>query len=266
MTRDRGKRFQSRLVGPAVAAYITLGPMRTPGPLLAAGRDADIFEYGPGLVLRRSREGHVMTPEARVMDYARAQGFPVPAVEEVSNDGLELVMERIDGVDMVTAMSKRPWTIGYQGEVLAELHQRLHQIAAPAWVAEARVGRGEHLVHLDLHPLNVILGPNGPVVIDWSNAARGDPDVDVALAWVLMAAGSVPTNRLVGVVLERARSTLVRGFLSAFDTANVARRLGEVVAFKVQDPHMSSAEQACMWRLVDEVDAATRAEPERLPG
>ena len=60
-----------------------------PGPLLAAGRDADIFEYGSGLVLRRSREGRSMAREAQVMEYVRSQGFPVPAVEEVSDDGLQ---------------------------------------------------------------------------------------------------------------------------------------------------------------------------------
>ena len=47
---------------------------------------------------------------------------------------------------------------------------------------------------MDLHPLNVMIGAEGPVVIDWPNAARGDPVVDVVLAWVLMAAGEVPTN------------------------------------------------------------------------
>ena len=79
-----------------------------PGPLLAAGRDADIFEYGPGLVLRRSREGRSMAMEARVMEYVRSQGFPVPAVEEVSDDGLSMVIERIEGTDMVATMTKRP--------------------------------------------------------------------------------------------------------------------------------------------------------------
>ena len=38
--------------------------VKEPGPLLAAGREADIFEYGPGLVLRRSREGYSMASQA----------------------------------------------------------------------------------------------------------------------------------------------------------------------------------------------------------
>ncbi len=32
------------------------GMLRPAGPLVASGRDSEIFEYGPGLVLRRSRK------------------------------------------------------------------------------------------------------------------------------------------------------------------------------------------------------------------
>ena len=38
-----------------------------------------------------------MTAEARIMEYARENGYPVPAVESVSDDGTALIMERIDG-------------------------------------------------------------------------------------------------------------------------------------------------------------------------
>jgi aminoglycoside phosphotransferase (APT) family kinase protein len=41
------------------------------------------------------------------------------------------------------------------------------------------------LVHLDLHPLNVLCTRRGPVVIDWPAAARGAPGVDVALTWAV---------------------------------------------------------------------------------
>jgi hypothetical protein len=83
--------------------------------LLASGRDADIFEYGPGLVLRRSRAGHSMALEARIMEYARAHGYPVPAVDHVSDDGTELVLERLDGPTMLAILSRRPWTIREHG-------------------------------------------------------------------------------------------------------------------------------------------------------
>jgi aminoglycoside phosphotransferase (APT) family kinase protein len=227
------------------------GPgMKAPGPLLASGRDPDIFEYGPGLVLRRSRAGRSLAEETQIMEYVRAQGYPSPAVEEVSDDGLAMVMERIDGVDMVAAMSKRPWTIPKYGAVLADLHRRLHELAGPEWLPDAPVGGGERLLHLDLHPLNVMIGPRGPMVIDWTSASRGDPAVDVALAWVLLEAGQVQTNSLLALILGRARALLVKAFLRSCDLDQVRGRLREVVAWKVQDPNMSTSEQARMWELV----------------
>jgi aminoglycoside phosphotransferase (APT) family kinase protein len=224
--------------------------MREPGPLLASGRDADIFEYGPGLVLRRARTGRSLAHEARVMEYARAQGFPVPAVEELSHDGADMVMERLDGMDMVAVLAKRPWTVTTKGRVLAELHHRLHEIDAPVWLSPSPVGPGDRLLHLDLHPLNVMITSKGPMVIDWTGACGGEPQVDVALAWVLLTAGAIPGGRLVSRVLGAGRALLVHAFLASFDRTDVARHLEDVVAWKVSDPHMSAGEQARMWDLV----------------
>ncbi len=200
-----------------------------------------------------------MAREAQVMEYARSRGFPVPAVEEVSDDGLNLVMERIDGPDMVTLMSKHPWSIPRQGRVLADLHRRLHELTAPDWLRDAPVGRGDRLLHLDLHPLNVMMSPRGPVVIDWAGACRGDPAVDVALAWVVMAAGEVPTGRFIGMILGRARSALVKSFVNSFDVDVVKQCLNDVVTWKVADPHLSVAEQARMWQVVMEAGGGAAA-------
>ena len=200
-----------------------------------------------------------MSGEARVMEYVHSQGFPVPTVEEVSDDGLTMVMERIEGADMVAMMSKRPWAIPRVGRVLADLHRRLHELGAPDWLHDAPVGRGDRVLHLDLHPLNVMMGSRGPVVIDWTGACRGDPTVDVTLAWVLMAAGEVPTGRFIGMVLGRARAALVKSFVDSFDVDVVKQRLHEVVAWKVLDPHMSDAEQARMWEVVKEAGAGAPA-------
>jgi aminoglycoside phosphotransferase (APT) family kinase protein len=222
---------------------------------LASGRDSDIFEYGPGLVLRRSREGHSMATEARTMSFMRDRGYPVPAVEELSDDGLDMVMERIDGVTMVEAIGKSPWTIRRQGATLADLHRRLHDIEAPEFLPPAPVGTGTKVIHLDLHPLNVMIGPKGVWVIDWPNAHRGDPNVDIGLAWVLMAAGQIPGGGLKARLMGFGRSLLVNGFLSHFDRLAVGRLVRQIVEMKVQDPHMSEAEIAGMWNVVQQAEA-----------
>jgi aminoglycoside phosphotransferase (APT) family kinase protein len=234
---------------PASLAIATLGQVRAPGRLLAFGRDADIFEYGPGLVLRRCRQGRSMLDEARTMEYARAHGYPVPAVESISDDGTDLVMERVDGPSMLAALGSSPWTVRHQGRVLARLHHRLHEIEAPGFLPPAPVGAGERLVHLDLHPMNVILGARGPVVIDWANAAGGDPAVDVALAWILLAAGEVPGGPLTRLLVRFGRVQLVRSFLSQVDLAAATAPLRAVVAWKVADRNLSPLERQRMWRV-----------------
>jgi Ser/Thr protein kinase RdoA (MazF antagonist) len=191
-----------------------------------------------------------MATEARTMEYVRAQGYPVPAISELSDDGTDLVMERVDGPSMLDDIERRPWTVRRQGRVLGALHRQLHAIAAPDWLADAPFGAGDRLLHLDLHPMNVIATERGPVVIDWPNARRGAADSDVALTWVLLAAGGIPTGRVKATVLGWGRQLLTNGLLAGFDRDAIASQLHDVVEWKATDPHMSAAERAAMHALV----------------
>ena len=107
------------------------------------------------------------------------------------------------------------------------------------------------LLHLDLHPGNVMLTADGPVVIDWSNAAAGPGPADVAEAWLLLAAAGVPGSALDRAVAAVGRSLLVRAFLAATDRRAAARYLPDVLERRRRDPHMAPAELAAMARLVD---------------
>lgn len=196
-----------------------------------------------------------MTMEARTMAFMREQGYPVPAVEELSDDGFDMVMERIEGVTMVEAIGKAPWTVRRQAATLADLHHRLHEIEAPDFLSPAPVGTGTKVIHMDLHPLNVMIGPKGTFVIDWPNARRGDPDVDVGLAWVLMAAGQIPGGGPKARLMGLGRSLLVNGFISYFDRHSVVPLLRSIVEMKTQDPHMSETEVANMWNVVRQAEA-----------
>ncbi|MHB8464989.1 MAG: phosphotransferase [Acidimicrobiales bacterium] len=224
--------------------------MREPGPLIASGRDADIFDYGPGLVLRRSRHPRSIAAEARIMEYVRAQGYPVPAIEEVSSDGLSIVMERIDGIPMVDVLGKRPWTLRRNADVLADLHLRLHRIEGPDWLPVAPGAAGDRLVHFDLHPLNVMVGHDGPIVIDWANARRGHPASDVALTWVLNMSGRIEAGAVMAVLMRLGRTAFANRFMSHFDRTEVSDHLAAIVEWKAQDANMSAVEVDAMRALV----------------
>ena len=191
-----------------------------------------------------------MANEAKTMEFVRSHGYPSPRVSEVSDDGLDLVMERIDGPTMVEAFGARPWRIGRMAGQLADLHVSLHELPAPLWLNRAPCGEGDRLLHMDLHPLNVLMASSGPVVIDWTNASRGDPSVDVAVTWALIAAGEVPAGRAEALLVGVGRKLLVRRFLKPFAGDHLRSILAEVVPWKCKDPNMSDLEQARMWSLL----------------
>lgn len=192
-----------------------------------------------------------MAVEAKTMNYLRTHGYPIPAVAEVSADGTELVMERIKGASLLAELSQRPWTLYQHGKVLADLHRRLHEIPAPPWLTAAPGSPGNKVVHLDLHPLNVIMSPDGPVVIDWTNAAQRVGATDVALTWVLLATAGIPTGRLKASFLGRFRTMFVNAFLSQFVAEDVHRELAAVVEWKIRDTNMTTSEKDAMQSLLN---------------
>jgi aminoglycoside phosphotransferase (APT) family kinase protein len=220
--------------------------------LLASGRDGDIFEYAPGLVLRKTRDGRSIAHEARTMRYVADHGYPVPRVEEVRADGTEIVMERIDGPIMADAMVRPPWKLGDHLRILADLHDQLHEIPGPDWLA-AMPGGGDRLLHLDLHPLNVIMSPRGPIVIDWPNARRGDPMADVALTYALIRCGRIPLPRPVAAALGALRAPVLRRtFAKRYVGPAFYRQVAEMAELKCFDKNMAPDELRRLRGLAEE--------------
>jgi len=165
------------------------GPEPEVGRRIASGRSADVYEYGPGRVLRRRRKAPVDAAEPTVMRAVASAGFPVPAVHRV--DRHDMVLDRVDGIDLLSVLGKQPWRAWRIGRTLAELHVRLAAIpvdpADPAVTGlPVRVGPAEVFFHGDLHPGNIIDSSDGPIVIDWEGAGLGARDADVATTWLLL--------------------------------------------------------------------------------
>jgi tRNA A-37 threonylcarbamoyl transferase component Bud32 len=226
--------------------------------LITAGRDCDIYDRGPLLVLRRSRSGRSQAAEAIVMDYLHTQGYPVPAIEDVSADGTEVLMERIDGPTMLEAIARRPTSLPAQARALAHLHRRLHRLAAPAYLPASPVGQGAQLVHMDLQPSNVILGSRGPVVVDWSNASAGPAAADVGAAWLSMEAARTPHAGIRMKAASMVRSYMVRLFLDHLEREPAVRYLRALLAWKASDPNTSLDEIESMWRVVEREERRQR--------
>lgn len=178
-----------------------------PGPLLASGRAADVYDIGDGKVLRRYRaERHDLDTEVRVMRHVAERGYPVPTVH--SFHSTDLVMDRVDGPTMLESLDAAPWKLLWHARVLARLQRKLARIAAPDWLlANGDTSkRAQSVLHLDLHPMNVILSRRGPVVIDWTNAAGGPAGFDGAMTFVEISTypTSSPRDRIGQQVFTRS--------------------------------------------------------------
>jgi len=214
-----------------------------PGPLLAAGTAADVFALDDTTVLRRYRSGRDAAPEAEILRHVVAHGFPAPAVLGV--DGADVLLERLHGPTLLQALAAGEVSLPDGAAILADLHARLHAVPAPeAWRGQTdvpwpRVPGGPTVVHLDLHPGNVILSDTrGPTVVDWSNARTGTAELDVALTALILAEVVVDA----GGVYSQAARVLLAAFLGATDVDPTAA-LDDAAALRGLDPSLVPGER-----------------------
>ena len=217
--------------------------------LLGAGREAEIFAWEDGRVLRLAREPSadaMIEREVTALAAAQRAGAHVPRVyERVTVDGRPgVVLERVDGIDLLGSLAGRPWTVRAVGRTLGVEHAGLHRVEAPPGLPDLHdelrhrlasplvpdevrahalerleaLPSGDQLLHGDFHPANLLRSTNGYVVIDWTNGASGDPAADVARTILLMSGGKPAdgTALVVRVIAPVARRVLIAGYLSAY--------------------------------------------------
>jgi hypothetical protein len=216
--------------------------------LLASGRDADVYDLGDGRVLRRHKDGRPATKQADLLRYAAAHGYPVPVLHDAS--GPDLVLEKLDGPGMQTVL--RPWNLGPNARILADLHRRLHQIP-PMPGLTTKFGEPRSLLHLDLHPRNVLLTARGPVVIDWANAANGPGEADVALMYVIGKTSTIDGRGLMPVMLRALRDRFLDLFVLAAAEPGFAAVLPAVAQWRKRDENVTPTERAALDRLLARV-------------
>jgi aminoglycoside phosphotransferase (APT) family kinase protein len=190
-----------------------------------------VYEIDEAWVLRRDRDGWGdAAAEGAVMAHVREYGYPAPAVRP-SPDGsrTDLVMERLLGPTMLQAFVAGTLDAEEAGAVLARLLRALHTVPG-------RVSADARILHLDLHPDNVILTPDGPRVIDWANTEEGDPGLDWGMSAVILAQVAVSAQPI---------AAPARAMLTALlaDSAGLTEQgLTEALRRRAANPTMSTEE------------------------
>jgi Ser/Thr protein kinase RdoA (MazF antagonist) len=214
------------------------------GPRIAQGRQAEVYAWDGGrAVLKLYQKGlEMQVAEAAALANLDGTGIAPRLLDTVTVDGRAgLVLQRVDGVDMLTLLQRRPWRLPGLARMLAHAALRVHAVQAPSDLPDLievlgeriaaaeldprlrefalRVLRnlpaGDRLCHGDLHPGNTMVTADGVSIIDWPTATRGVPEADFARSMLVLREGEPPpgTPLVVRMLLSAARS----GFASVFD-------------------------------------------------
>ena len=185
--------------------------------LLAEGRNAEVFAYGEGRVLKLDRPDWTgLSPfEAEMLDLLSSAGLPVARSHgAVTVDGRTgVVLDRIDGVPLgevlraaerheVEALAERfvelQWLLNSTAvaglpPLVPRLRLELESSIGDPGLRAGLLARLDALddgtlgvVHYDFHPDNVLVAPDGGwIVIDWLTVAAGPAAADLARTLVL---------------------------------------------------------------------------------
>lgn len=226
-------------IAQALGVRLARDPVRVSG-----GQDAAIWrleEDGKGYALRVFpvvREAGFLR-ELAAIKVAAGAGLPVPGVRAAGavDGSLAMVIDWCDGEPMLAAVSGKPWWLWRYARLLGQLQARLQHTESPPDLREGAPGywlrrsgdgpiydlllergvRTDALIHLDFHPLNVMV-EDGKVsgIIDWTNSAAGDPRADFAMTAALLSVGPIPPGPL-RPVLRVARRLLYGAWRGAYE-------------------------------------------------
>ena len=195
------------------------------GSRIAKGASAEIFAWDEDKILKLYHEGASLgeaEQEAACASIAYDAGVNTPAViDTITVENRQgIIFERVHGVTMLEAIMANPQQLISYAHLLAELQidmhtrtasklplqrQRLqHRIQSRSGLAEEiKASLLEYLdqlqddnvvCHGDLHPENILLTAEEPVIIDWVDATQGSPLVDAARTNLLLRDGDLPPS------------------------------------------------------------------------
>jgi len=210
------------------------------------GADTVIWRIEEGdrlsaLRLFRPEQASMMRREVAAMTAAATAGIAVPQIRAEGNwrERPVLLLSWMPGRPLRAELRARPWSAWALGVQFGRQQAAIHTIAAPAavckhptsWIAWAdpdnalrtclrAAARGpDVLLHLDFHPMNVLVS-GGLIsgVIDWANTRAGDPRADLARTAAILRFAPF-TSGLPHVLARVVRRVLIAGWRHGYREA-----------------------------------------------
>jgi aminoglycoside phosphotransferase (APT) family kinase protein len=219
------------------------------GPKIGEGHTAEIFFRDNRLAVKLFRPGiPVQLAEAEWLAAQHVTRLVLPAPAARAREEWQgrpaIVYDYVTGIPLLTHILRSPWRLRRHARQLAVLHRDVHthggtglppqkavlehQIRSAPLLTDrqkaavlARLSQlpdGAVTCHGDLHPDNILLTPDGPVILDWLTAHCGDPLADVARTVLMLRTGSLPGElpRPLQSLLQIVRRRFCRFYLHEY--------------------------------------------------
>ncbi|MFC0189550.1 phosphotransferase [Fictibacillus aquaticus] len=206
------------------------------GRLIGKGNTADVFEYGDRAikVFHDWVQPYYIEQEWKISCSIYDSGQAAPKVYDlIEFEGkTAIVFERIIGNSLKVQLMKNPLRLFKMLEMMTKLHAEVHRVSGLPLASQKfklrhdiqhtdmlldedkrelvnllkELPKGNQLCHGDFHPDNILIGDNGPVIIDWNDATSGNPLADVARTFLLLRYGGLPEKTSLQTIFRRLLS------------------------------------------------------------
>jgi uncharacterized protein (TIGR02172 family) len=209
------------------------------GNPISSGRTAEIYHWDQEHVLKLFYAWVTLESienEARIACTIYKSGLPVPEAGEMVhvNNRHGLIYQRVHGDSLYKAAQRKPWNVIRYLRRSAELHAEIHShsisaglpsqrqilerqirqavglphhLRAKALAALEAMPDGDQLCHGDFWGGNILMSPQGEVIIDWNRASYGNPLADLART-TNAAMAFLKTNQMRRAFLSYGKSRL----------------------------------------------------------
>lgn len=218
------------------------------GQLLGVGNTANVYEWGKSEVIKIFHDPHAAIHEA-AKEAQKAELINKCKVRAPKFSGMIeyegkpcLIYEKVEGPTMFSSIQQTTRSVSCCARLMAQLHFELHQIEIDirpnvktelskcinntheiskpekAFVLNIleKLPEGHVICHYDFHPGNIILSPNGPMIIDWLNMLVGHHTADVTRTFMLIHSAAIPPSAPAWLSVEGFREQFSKAYLNEY--------------------------------------------------
>ncbi|MBD2868264.1 phosphotransferase [Paenibacillus arenilitoris] len=214
------------------------------GACVGRGKTADVFEWGRAEVVKLFHDRSEAAREAKNAEVIDTLGVRAPKCSGLieAEGRLGIRYERVNGMSLLRHMEGTRESMIQSAKIMAEVQFELHGVKVwhlanlktdfyrrvrqsghlSEWQKEQVLAildalpEGHALCHYDLHPDNILLTGDGPVVIDWMNVLTGHPAADVARTSMMLQSHAVPPDAPNWLVDRELRLLLHRQYVDEY--------------------------------------------------